>query len=259
MNVDERELKYLRLVRDLSQRMAAEEDQRRLLRLVLDAAIEITRAERGFLVRVRGTKPSGEPRLRIEVVRGFDRTALSGSSSSLSRTVIRRVLERGGRGLVTTDEDQDVLEASSVQRRNVLSIVCVPLRLRGDTTGVLYLDHRFREDAFGEADLPLLSSFADQAAVALETAELRAGAPDEPDLAGEPAPDTIESDVPEQFGRLAGAAPVMRALFAEAERAARSDAPLLILGETGTGKRLLAQEVHRLGHRGGDHSRTVYG
>jgi DNA-binding NtrC family response regulator len=47
-----------------------------------------------------------------------------------------------------------------------------------------------------------------------------------------------------QFGRMIGAAPAMRRVFEMAERAAKTDATILILGESGTGKDLLAQEIH---------------
>jgi DNA-binding NtrC family response regulator len=47
-----------------------------------------------------------------------------------------------------------------------------------------------------------------------------------------------------QFGRMIGAAPAMRRVFEMADRAAKTDATILILGESGTGKDLLAQEIH---------------
>jgi DNA-binding NtrC family response regulator len=46
------------------------------------------------------------------------------------------------------------------------------------------------------------------------------------------------------FGRMIGAGPAMRRVFEMAERAAKTDATILILGESGTGKDLLAQEIH---------------
>lgn len=52
-----------------------------------------------------------------------------------------------------------------------------------------------------------------------------------------------------QFGRMVGDSPVMRALFLAAERIAETDLPVLILGESGTGKDLLAQEIHVRGVR----------
>jgi DNA-binding NtrC family response regulator len=47
-----------------------------------------------------------------------------------------------------------------------------------------------------------------------------------------------------QFGRMIGASSAMRELFQQAERVAQADLPVLVLGESGTGKDLLAQEIH---------------
>ena len=47
-----------------------------------------------------------------------------------------------------------------------------------------------------------------------------------------------------QFGRMIGGAASMRELFVTADRVARTDLPVLLLGESGSGKDLLAQEIH---------------
>lgn len=47
-----------------------------------------------------------------------------------------------------------------------------------------------------------------------------------------------------QFGRMSGDSPAMRQVFETAARVAPSDLNILILGESGTGKDLLAQEIH---------------
>jgi DNA-binding NtrC family response regulator len=54
-----------------------------------------------------------------------------------------------------------------------------------------------------------------------------------------------------QFGRMIGASPEMRRVFEMAERVAATDATVLILGESGTGKDLLAQEIHNRSPRAG--------
>lgn len=53
-----------------------------------------------------------------------------------------------------------------------------------------------------------------------------------------------------QFGSMVGDSAAMREVFRAAERVARTDLPVLILGESGTGKDLLAQEVHTRSARG---------
>src|ERR1700691_3195550 len=54
-----------------------------------------------------------------------------------------------------------------------------------------------------------------------------------------------------QFGRMLGASTSMRRVFEMAERVATTDATVLILGESGTGKDLLAQEIHARSPRAG--------
>jgi serine/threonine-protein kinase PknK len=253
-----RELLWLRRLRDLSHRLAAEQDPKKLVPLILDAAIELARAERGFIVRVDPPR-KGEERVRIkvDVARGFDQETLAGAQGKVSRTVVERVIERG-RGLVTTsEEDQDIREVSSVQARKVLSILCVPMQLRGETRGVLYLDHRFDPTVFDEQDLPVAATFADQAALALESAELhearaaeaRRLEPEPEPEPGPPVPQFPPGEGPLRFGRLIGHSAVMRSLYAEIERAARSTALVLVTGESGTGKELVARELHARGAR----------
>src|SRR5271163_2414273 len=47
-----------------------------------------------------------------------------------------------------------------------------------------------------------------------------------------------------QFGQMIGSSPQMRRAFEMADRVAQTDSTVLILGESGTGKDLLAQEIH---------------
>lgn len=267
MLTPEREILWLRRVRDLSHLLVREHDVRKLLPLILDAAIELTEAERGFLVRVNGRKPDGGYKFKIEVARGFDKASLQGSQAKVSRTVVRRVVERQERGLVTTsEEDEDVLNVSSVQARRVLSIISVPMRLRGETRGVLYLDHRFNKGVFTEQDLTILGTFADQAALAMETAEMLTSKSETAeergstlreleDLKAQQRAQTEAVEVLDnpgvrariRFGGLIGASPVMCKLYEQIERAGRTWDPVLILGESGTGKELVSREIHRRG------------
>ncbi len=60
----------------------------------------------------------------------------------------------------------------SVAAYQLRSILCVPLKLKDDLIGVLYVDNRAHAGIFKENDLDLISGFADQAAVAIDSARL---------------------------------------------------------------------------------------
>jgi transcriptional regulator with GAF, ATPase, and Fis domain len=269
MDEAKRELLWLKRIRDLSHKLAEEPDATKLLTLILDAAIEITGAERGFLVRRRPVRPGGKPKIKIEVARGFDRETLQSPKGSVSRTVVERILkDDGAEGVVTTrEEDAPILQVSSVQNRRVLSILSVPMRLRGKSQGVLYLDHRFVKDSFREQDIELMRTFATQAALALETAEQRQRQAEAQEELGktleqleqlkqqrkEPAP-SAPAPVPGakdrallRFGELVGGSLAMQRVYTQIERMARTWAPVLIQGESGTGKELVARELHERG------------
>jgi two-component system, NtrC family, response regulator HydG len=51
------------------------------------------------------------------------------------------------------------------------------------------------------------------------------------------------------FGRVVGSSPAMRALYPLCERLAQTDVTVLIEGETGTGKEILAESIHEAGPR----------
>ncbi|MEZ6183702.1 MAG: sigma 54-interacting transcriptional regulator [Planctomycetota bacterium] len=265
-----REVLWLRRLHQLSQRLAQESNVKQLLPTILDAAIELAQAERGFLVRIEGKTVAGRPRIRVDAARGFAKETLSGARGKVSRTVVERVLDQK-RGVVTTSrEDADLREVSSVQERRVLAILCVPMLLRGDLVGVLYLDHRMNLEAFSEQDLPVATAFADMAALALETAELlhqnRTGQERLGDTLRElealkrsqrERTEVVEEAqsqnfAPLRFGALIGGSEAMQALYREIERAARSTAPVLITGASGTGKELVAREIHARSRRSGE-------
>ena len=56
---------------------------------------------------------------------------------------------------------------------------------------------------------------------------------------------------PVHFGLLIGESASMRAVYEQIEKVARTDSPVLIVGETGTGKELVAEAIHRSSERDG--------
>ncbi len=140
-----------------------------VLNQVMDAVIELTGAERGFLMLhdpETGT-------LDLRAARNIERETIEAGSMEVSRTFIRSVLA-SGEGIVTMNAQTDPRFAAqeSVITYALRSILCAPLHSRGRTIGVIYVDNRAQSGLFEQGDLTLLDTFATQAAVAIENARL---------------------------------------------------------------------------------------
>lgn len=142
---------------------------KRVLEEVMDSLIALMHAERGF-VMLRD-EASGE--LVVRIARGIDHINLEEEAFKVSRTVVRKVVESGAPVLTTNAQADPRFDAQmSVLVYQLRSILCVPLKLKEDLIGVLYVDNRAHSGIFQESDLVLISAFADQAAVAIENARL---------------------------------------------------------------------------------------
>lgn len=127
-----------------------------VLETLLDVAIDLSGAGRGFLVLRTGEGFSAE------VVRDLDRAAPDGE---FSRTVVSSALASGQPVLTTSAlDDPRFSGAASVQAMDLRSVMCVPFRLQDGGDGALYLDNRLMDGVFGPDDLDLISGLAAQAA-----------------------------------------------------------------------------------------------
>ncbi|MBI3724737.1 sigma-54 factor interaction domain-containing protein [bacterium] len=125
----------------------------------------------------------------------------------------------------------------------IRSVVVAPVVSQGRLLGAIVVDTRVQEKVFSPKDAFSLDLLAPPAALALERWEdhrLREGS----DPPGKGKEDEL-------FGHIVGRAPATLALKKLLGRACSSDATALILGETGTGKELVARTLHEEGKRRG--------
>lgn len=143
-------------------------DLNETLNHVMDMLIHLTGAERGCLMLL-----DEDSHLQIRAARHFDQESAGASELELSHTVVRDAVEQAQPVLTTNAQHDPRFSAQeSVIGYQLRSIACVPLRVREQVIGALYLDNRIREGVFSDADLPMLTAFANQAAVAIENARL---------------------------------------------------------------------------------------
>ncbi len=154
---------------DVSRAIGSSLDLDEVLRESMDAVIELTGAERGFLMLMK----VGSDEFELQAGRNFRRENLEKDEMEFSRSVIEAVMQ-SGQGVLTTNAQTDERFSAhdSVMRFALRSIMCQPLMVRGLVIGVIYVDNKVKAGIFSDADLELLEAFATQAAVAIDNALL---------------------------------------------------------------------------------------
>ena len=123
----------------------------------------------------------------------------------------------------------------------------LPLRYRGNLLGVLILSHP-QADFFADLDISLLEQVAARTAIAMNNVQAQqeisntTGAREKTLRVDGPAP---QGD----FANIIYQSAVMEKVLEKVKLVAQSDCTVLILGETGTGKELIAQAIHALSAR----------
>ena len=167
-STSEVERRNLQALAEINQVINSSLDLNTVLNEVIDTIIRLTGAERAFLM-LRNER--GE--LEIKTARNWERESVGTGDVEISRTIIDRVLAQG-EAILTTNatEDPRFGGQQSVVAYNLRSILCVPLKVKGHLTGVIYSDNKARAALFSPRERDLLTSFAHQAAVAIENARL---------------------------------------------------------------------------------------
>ncbi|HVN17159.1 MAG TPA: cofactor assembly of complex C subunit B [Dongiaceae bacterium] len=156
-----------------------------------------------------------------------------------------------GKAVIFSRQELQVFDdniAKGLVAEGLQSVCCVPLLRPQGALGVVLLGST-RPDAFGNDDLELINQVAALLAVAVENnrtadeiSELKKR------LAEERSYLEGETRMEEQFPGIVGDSPALKQVLNQVVTVAASKATVLILGETGTGKELIAKAIHRMSH-----------
>ncbi len=163
------ELRQLRGLAETTALINSTIDTSDVLYQVIDKVVELTGAERGYIVLKN--EQSGEWEFRV--ARGLDREELVAEEFIISNTIIDRVASTGEPVLTHNAlSDPRYQGQESIVGFALRSILAVPLTVREEVIGVVYCDNRIRAGLFKDHELNLLKAFANQAAVAIQNARL---------------------------------------------------------------------------------------
>ncbi len=231
----------LREILKLGQQVVTIRNNRDLVQHIISTVNRLTGAERGaiFLLEDEGTSS----RLVLRASKNLTPDQINDEDFASSMRMIESVARTGeGRILSFVPEELKKLDPVKIVR----SQICVPMTLRDRTVGVLYHDNRLLSSAFKESDLELLSYFAALAAFALDNAtayeEIRR-------LNRKLSEETLyykEEHLQNlHFEDIVGKSQAIKNMLSHVDQVTKTDASVMIIGETGVGKELVARAVHR--------------
>ncbi|KAA3606518.1 MAG: GAF domain-containing protein [Calditrichaeota bacterium] len=229
------------LLMEINKSINSELDPKRVMKLIMEKAILITDADKGFIM-IRNAETN-----ELEFVEsyGFEDEILSlKKGSALSTTITLDVYKTGQAYLknhvIGTD---NFIQGQSIKRLQIQSILCVPLKnKRSEVFGVLYVHSQTMGKKVSEVKKNILVAMADQVSIAIENSRDYQNLKEEVELLKTESKFTA-------FGNLIGQSPKMKKIFYIIDKVSKGDSNIFINGESGTGKEVVARVLHQKGDR----------
>ncbi len=230
--------KHLATIHRLTRQMSAMSDEENVLDTLLNQLIDETGAEVGAFIYYDQEQDRFIPRSII--TRGIP----SNEEINFSQTVFQQILKTRQAILsFDTQSDSNYQNAQSVIINQIHSILAFPLIIKDQVYGILYFDSRKNRQHFNEANRQFLSLFSAIASLAMEQILTRRKYENENIILRN------RLEQPSRIPALIGESPVMQKLFSIINKVAKTDVSVLITGENGTGKELVARAIHDLSDR----------
>ncbi len=216
-----------------------------VLAAILQQAVTRTGADRGLFAEVLDNGA-----MEYRVMHGFRASHLAGDAGAFSRSLFRRVVQSGEDVLLERAVDDPYFgSVPSVRSLQTAAILCMPIRVGKGIAAVVHLENR-RPGHFRAEHRELLRSLLAVAGPVMETLRVGREVIQDRDRFRQEAEESralLARDW--SFGRFVGRSSAVRELESSIHKAATTDFPILLLGETGTGKSILARVLHYSGRR----------
>ncbi len=229
----------------LGQDMATIRNPKQLLQVILSTANRITGAERGAVFTI--DRDGDLPQIRLKASKNITSAQVNDKSFEIVMKMIAEVASSCA-GRIEKTKATDAANHSGNKR--ILSQICVPMVIRNKVMGVLYHDNSLFINSFKESDLKLLGYFSTLAAIALDHAEAYAEIQRLNQRLNQEKAYYQEQSVENiYFEDIIGESTGIRQVLNKIRQVADTETAVLILGETGVGKDLVARAIHRHSRR----------
>lgn len=247
MNIEQLELKHIREITkehfealyQISHILNTTDYQDSLIEDALDWVIKVINAERGVFVKYNYSNNEFAI-ITARNTKGENIKNLSEFSSGILQEIIKRkesILHHDVQG------DPQLSQFESIQIRKIKSVIGVPILRDEKVWGVFLADSQLNRKDFTNENLVFLNIFSNLVSLTLHRIEELEKLKDEKEIL------LNKLEAVEKIPNMIGESKVMKDLAVIIQKVARTDATILILGESGTGKDLVAKAIHKLSNR----------
>lgn len=230
----------------INESLSTAHDMSSFLEKVVDLAMDFTMATRGAFVSLE--TESGEP--VITASRNLDPLMHKSELLSLMKEIISAIKENGLDIFVHDKKKLTNVSNESFFEADVSSLICVPVKLAHEEYGCLYLGNRLADKPFPESSLSYLRLLSNQIAVGISKIRLYENMKALKDrFENEATFYKREMGVIAPIDTIIGKSEGIIRVVNEIHQVAQTDSLVLILGETGVGKELVAKAIHNLSDR----------
>ncbi len=241
------ELDELSLLFDVSQRLDRSIDLRDEVPALLEAIALHTGMERGTLTLLN--RDTGD--IYIEAAHGLSASQRERGRYHRGEGITGRVVAEGRAMVVPRiSEEPSFLDRTGARQKlekSQISFICVPIKIGNETVGALSVDRLFGDTVSLDEDERLLSIIASMIAQAVR---LRQQAMEERQRLMEEN-QRLQAELENRFrpANIIGSSSAMQGVYGLIAQVAKSDTTVLIRGESGVGKELVAHAIHYNSHR----------
>ncbi len=225
-------------INEISAWVSSVQDLDQLLELIIETATRMMDAKASSLLLL----DSRTQKLYFKVATGAKGTDIKQFEIDLGQGIAGHVAQTGEPLLIpdVAEDPRWYKEISESIGFKTQSIACVPMKINGETIGVVEIIDKADGSSIREEDLKILSVFADLAARAIGNA--RKIEHDKKEIID------LKNELRGKY-EIIGESKALRKVISDAIKVANSKSTTLLLGESGTGKELLARLIHRVGPR----------
>ncbi len=241
-NGQSRHARELAALYEVSQTLATDLRQQDMLRAVLNVLDEQLGMTRGAIMLLA----PGREQIHVEIAHNLSDRASRPVRYEPGEGIVGRVIERGAPEVVPkVSEDSrflDRLHRRREQAREEISFICVPIQIESDVIGALAADHPYDERISLDEDVRTLSIVA--SLIAKDARARREAAREREALEAENI--RLRHALEDRFRpeNIVGTAGAMREVYQAVHQVSPSDTTVLLRGESGTGKGLVAHAIH---------------